>query len=173
MAAASVALVGCGGHGEQARSARSSGRPAARAPTAKHAEGPRRGQFLRTADALCSRARRRLAPIARAVVAKVADEDAAGVATELRKARPIADRLLEGLRALTPPRAGEDIFHAYLRIVARQEARIQPLAEALEGEDISTIEVLAADLRRDNERAERLARRYGFKRCGPGGLATR
>lgn len=95
------------------------------------------------------------------------------MAAELRKAVPIADEFLARMRALTPPKGDEAIVARYLDVVAEQKGRLRPLVEALEAEDISTIEVLAAELRRGNQRARRLADSYGFTRCGPEGLPTR
>ncbi len=104
---------------------------------------------------------------------KRAHEDAAGVAGELRKALPIANQLLGRLRALTLPKGDEAIVARYLDIIAEQKERIRPLAEALEAEDISTIEVLVAELRQGSRRAQRLAHGYGFAKCTPEGLPTR
>jgi len=124
---------------------------------------------LRKAEAVCADARQRVTRLSGGVAAKIADEDAAGVAAELRKGLPIADDLLGGLRALTPPRGDEGIVGDYLEVIAKQRGRIPPLVEALEAEDISTIEVLVAELRQGNQRAKRLAEDYGFRKCGPGG----
>lgn len=129
--------------------------------------------FLRKADALCAEAKRQVAPIAVAVAAKVASEDAAGVAAELRKALPIADRLLGRMRALTPPKGDEAIVDEFLDTIAKQRGRIRPMVEALEAEDISSIEVLVEELRQGNRRAQRLAQGYGFTKCGPVGLPAR
>lgn len=92
---------------------------------------------------------------------------------ELKKALPLADEFVERMRALTPPRGGERTLRRYLGIVAEQRRRIPPLVEALEAEDISTIEVLAGELREGNRRAGRLASSYGLTKCGPAGLPIR
>lgn len=169
---ASVVLPGCGGQEDEPRpSPRPSGATAGK--TARSGEAPAKPEFVREADALCAETKRRVAPISDAVKAKVAAEDAAGVAAELRKAVPIADAFLARMRALTPPKGDEAIVGRYLDIVAEQKARLRPLVEALEAEDISTIEVLAAELRQGNQRARRVADDYGSKRCGPEGLPTR
>lgn len=94
------------------------------------------------------------------------------MATELRKAVPIADEFLGRMRALKPPEGDEAIVGNYLDVVTEQKRRLRPLVEALEAEDISTIEVLAGELRRGNQRAGRLADGYGFTSCGPEGLPT-
>jgi len=134
---------------------------------------PAKNEFLRKADALCAEAKRRIAPITAAVAVKRSREDAAGVASELRKALPIANQLLGRMRALTPPKGDEAILARYLDIFAEEKGRIRPLVEALEAEDISTIEVLVAELRQGRRRARRLAHGYGFTSCGPEGLPTR
>jgi len=131
-------------------------------------EAPTKKEFVREANQICADAKRRIAPISDATAAKIDDEDALGAATELRKGLPIADEFLGQMRALTPPKGDVDIVAEYLDIVGKQKERIRPLAEALEAEDISGIEVLAAELKQGNQRAQRLARGYGFPKCGPG-----
>ena len=167
---AAVVLPGCGGGTDEATSEpRQSATTAPEAGT-KSGETPTKRKFLREADAICAEARRRAAPISAAVDRLIANEDAAGVADQLRKALPIADELLRKMRALGSPKGDEAIVRRYLAIVAEQKGRIPSLVEALEAEDISTIEVLAAELREGNRKADRLARRYGFKKCGTQGL---
>ncbi len=169
-----VVLSGCGGEDEQAATQpRPHSALARKAPKKPASEAPAKTEFLRKADALCGEAKQRVAPIAAAVAAKRAREDAAGVAGELRKGIPIADQLLGRMRALTPPKGDEAILAGYLDIIEEQKERIRPLAEALEAEDISTIEVLVAELRQGSSRVRRLARGYGFAKCGPEGLPTR
>ena len=168
---ASVVLAGCGGQEDEPRPMPRPGGAVADKP-ARSGEAPTKPEFVREADALCAEVKRRVAPLSEAVAAKVADEDAAGVAAELRKALPIAGEFLDRMRALTPPRGDEAIVGEYLDIVEEQKGRIPPLVEALEAEDISTIEVLAAELRQGNQRARRLTDRYGLTKCGPDGLPT-
>ncbi len=95
------------------------------------------------------------------------------MAAELRKALPIADGFLARLRALSPPKGDEPTVRAYLDIVRQQKERMPPLIEALEAEDISSVEVLAEELREGNRRARRLAERYGFTQCAPQGVLGR
>ena len=128
--------------------------------------------FLRKAGAACADAQRRVAPIYAAVEAKVADMDAAGVAAELRKALPVADALVVRMRSLPPPKGDKAVVRRYLETIAQQRQRISSLVAALEAEDISRIEVLAAELREGNRRAQRLARRYGSRDCSPRDLPT-
>ena len=174
MALAGVALSGCGGGDEEAadpaapRSATGTDRQPARPGKA-----PSRAEFGRRADAACADAKERAAPISAALDRKVADEDAIGVAAELRKALPIARRLLRRMRALTPPSGDEATFERYLAVVTRQTGRVPLLIEALEAEDISTIEVLAEELKEGNRSARRLARLNGFKACDPPGVPGR
>ena len=169
-----VVLSGCGeGDEEAVTQPRAHGALAREASTRPAGKAPAKTEFLRKADALCAEAKRRIAPIAAAVAVKRAREDAAGVAGELRKALPIANQLLGRMRALTPPRGDEGILARYLDIIAQQKERIPPLVEALEAEDISTIEVLVAELRQGSGRAQRLAHGYGFAKCAPPGLPTR
>ena len=170
---ASAVLPACGGEDDESTSPPRPRATAAPETTAKPGDAPTKPEFLRKADALCAKTKRRVAPISDAIEAKVAAEDAAGVAVELRKAVPIADEFLARMRALTPPQGDEAIVGRYLDFVAQQKRRIRPLLEALEAEDISTIEVLAAELRQGNQRAGRLADGYGFTKCGPQGLPTR
>ena len=169
---ASVLLAGCGGDDDQATSQPRPGGAVTRTTPARSGEAPTKAEFLRQVDSLCAEAKRRVAPIAGAVRAKVASEDAAGVAAELRKALPIADEFLGSMRALIPPTGDEAVVAEYLDTVAEQRRRIRPLVEALEAEDISTIEVLAAELRQGNRRAQRLARGYGLTKCAPDDLLT-
>lgn len=168
-----VGLVpaGCGGEDDEPR--RQPGPAAAGRTTPTSGAAPAKQVFVRKADALCAETSRRIAPISAAVKAKIAREDAAGVAGELRRSIPIAAKFLEGMRSLKPPKGDGPAFAAYLETVAAQKRRIPPLVEALEAEDISTIEVLAAELSRGNRRVRRLAQRYGFTRCGPDDLPTR
>jgi hypothetical protein len=170
---ASAVLHGCGGDDDEGTSPPRPARAVAPETTARSGEAPTKPAFLREADALCAEAKRRVAPISAAVWAKIANEDAAGVAAELSKAVPIADEFLAKMRALTPPKGDETIVGRYVDVVAEQKRRLRPLVEALEAEDISTIEVLAAELRQGNQRARRLADDYGFTSCGPAGLPTR
>ena len=167
MAVAGLALAGCGGGDDEEGSRPRPADGVAKGTPARSGPAPARSEFTEKADAICAEAKRRAAPLADAIGAKVAREDAAGVAAELRKTLPIADRLLRRLRALTPPTG----FGTYLADVAAQRRRIPPLVEALEGEDISTIEVLVAELRRGNRRPRRIARRDGLRECDPGSLA--
>ena len=169
---ASVALLGCGGNDEDAATDRRQEGTAAREPPPHSAKPPTNAEFRRKADALCAEAKRRIAPVSEAIQAKRAREDAVGVAAELRRGLPIADQFLAGMRALRPPKGDEVIVGRYLDIVAEQRRRIRPLVEALEAEDISTLEVLVAELRQGNRRAQRLARGYGFTKCRPEGLPT-
>jgi len=167
-------LSGCGGgDGEAVTQPRPHSALARKAPTKRAGRTPAKTEFFRKADALCAEAKRQIAPVAAAVAVKRAHEDAAGVAGELRKALPIANQLLGRLRALTLPKGDEAIVARYLDIIAEQKERIRPLAEALEAEDISTIEVLVAELRQGSRRAQRLAHGYGFAKCTPEGLPTR
>ncbi len=76
------------------------------------------------------------------------------------------------MSSLTPPKGGEGVVGKYLDTVREQRSRIRRLVEAVEAEDISTIEVLVAELSEGNERAGRLANDYGFRRCDPGDLPT-
>lgn len=170
---ASVALSACGGEDDRVEPQAGAGNAEARKRPATPGKAPTKSGFLREADSLCAEAKQRVAPILEAVAAKVADEDAAGVAAELRRGVSFADQLLARMRALTPPKGDEVIVDKYLDIIAKQKGRIGPLVEALEAEDISSIEVLVAELRQANERARRLARDYGFKKCGPVGFPTR
>lgn len=170
---ASVVLPGCGGEDDQVKSQPRPGDAVARRTPARPGEAPTKREFLRDADALCAEAKQRVAPISDAVAAKVASEDAPGVAAELRKGLPIADQLLGRMRALTPPKGDEAIVGKYLDTIAKQRGRIRPLLEALEAEDISSIEVLVAELRQGNKRAQRLAQGYGFTKCAPVDLPTR
>jgi hypothetical protein len=170
---ASVVLAGCGGEDDEATTKRRPSAGVTRTAPASSGEAPTKEEFLRKANALCAEAKRRAAPISDAVNAKVDNEDAIGVAAELRKGLPIADQFLDGIRALTPPRGDEAIVGRYVDIVAAQRRRIPPLVEALEAEDISSIEVLAAELRQGNRRAQHLTRGYGLTRCGPAGLPAR
>lgn len=169
---ASVGLPGCREDDQVKGQPRPGGAEARRTPT-QSGKAPTKPEFLRKADALCAEAKRQAGPISDAVAAKVASEDAAGVAAELRKGLPIADRLLGRMRALTPPNGDEAVVGRYLDVIARQRGRIRPLMEALEAEDISSIEALAAELGQGNERAQRLAQGYGFTKCGPVDLPTR
>lgn len=169
----SVVLAGCGGEDDPAQSQPRPGGAVGREAPARSGEAPTKSAFLREADALCTEAKQRAAPISRAVAVKVAGEDAAGVAAEVSKGLPIADQLLDRMRALTPPRGDEPIVGKYLDTIARQRGRIPPLVEAIEAEDISSIEVLVAELRQGNQRIQRLAEDYGFTKCGPVGLPTR
>ncbi len=168
----SVVLLGCGGGDEEERKAPPRPSPAAREASRTPGEAATSPTFLRKADAACADAKRRVAPIYHAVEAKVADMDAAGVAVELRKALPIADALVERMRALAPPADDEAFIAQYLETIAQQRRRISSLAAALEAEDISRIELLAAQLRQGNRRAQRLAKRYGSKDCTPRDLPT-
>lgn len=163
---------GCDGDNDQAPSRPRPSAPVADERRAGRGEAPTKPEFVQKADAVCARAKRRAAPISAAAEARVADEDAAGVAAELRKALPIADQFLGRMRALTPPKGDESTVGRYLDLVADQRKLIPPLVEALEAEDISTIEVLVAELREGNGRIRRLAHRYGFRDCGPQGLPT-
>ena len=95
------------------------------------------------------------------------------MAAQVRKGLPFANRLLSRMRALTPPKGDEAVVDRYLDTIARQKGRIGPLVEALEAEDISSIEVLVAELSQGNQRARRLARGYGFRECGPVALPGR
>lgn len=168
----SVLLSSCRGEDDGGASGPRPGGAVARTAPAKPGKPPTKAEFVRNADALCAETKRRLAPIYDAVGAKVANEDAAGVAAELRKGLPIADGLLARMRGLTPPRGDEAIVGKFLDTISAQKRRIRPLVEALDAEDISQIEVLAAELRQGNERAQRLAQRYGFTKCGPAELPT-
>lgn len=169
---ASMVAVGCrDGEDGGATRTRAEGAPERRTPLGG---GPRltRSEFVREANALCAEAKRRGGPISHALAAKVAVEDAAGVAVELRKALPVAEDLLERLGALRPPVGDEAVVGRYLDLIAQQKRRIRPLAAALEAEDISTVEVLVAELREGNRRARRVARDYGLEECEPPGLPT-
>lgn len=143
-----------------------------RTTPARTSPAPTRSRFVREANALCTKAKRRAAPIAEAVNAEVAQQDAAGAARELRKALPVAEELRERLDALTPPAGDEAVVARYLRFVAGQAGRIRSLADALEGEDISTIEILLEELREANRRGRRLAGENGLAQCRPTGLPT-
>lgn len=170
---ASVALAACGGEDDPVkRQPRSDHAQAPKAP-ATPGKAPGKTDFLREADLLCAGTKRQVTPIFKAVAAKVAAADAAGVAAQLRKGLPLADQLLSRMRALTPPKGDEALFDRYLDTIARQKRRIGPLVEALEAEDISSIEVLVAELGQGNQRARRLASGYGFKECGPVALPDR
>lgn len=164
--AASLIAVGCRGDDDSAtpRTAPE------RVPPARAGEAPPKAEFVADANALCVEARQRAAPIYDAIGPKVAREDAAGVAAELRKALPIADELLKKMRALTPPAGDEAIIGRYVDLIARQRMRIRTLVEALYAEDISTIEVVVAELKEANGQARRLAHHYGLTRCDPPGL---
>jgi len=147
MLMASGVLPGCGGEDDEPASrSRPGGALARKAPT-RSGEAPTKKEFVREANQICADAKRRIAPISDATAAKIDDEDALGAATELRKGLPIADEFLGQMRALTPPKGDVDIVAEYLDIVGKQKGRIRPLAEALEAEDISGIEVLAAELK--------------------------
>ncbi len=135
-------------------------------------KAPTSSTFLRKADAACADVKRRVAPIYAAVETKVADLDAAGVAAQLRKALPIADALVLRMSALAPPGGDKAAVDQYLETIQQQRGRISSLIAALEAEDISRIEVLAAELREGNRRAQRLAKRYGSKDCSPRDLPT-
>ncbi len=135
-------------------------------------KAPTSPTFPRKADAACAEAKRRVAPIYAAVEAKVADMDAPGVAAELRKALPIADALVVRMRSLAPPQGDKAVVRQYLQTIEQQRRRISSLVAALEAEDISRIEVLVAELRQGNQRAQRLAKRYGSKNCSPRDLPT-
>lgn len=163
---ASVLLSGCIGDDDAATRSRPGGAGTPTLP-GRSGEAPTKRKFVQAASRVCARARRRLAPIYEAIDAKVASQDIAGVAVELRKALPVADELLRRMRALTPPRGDEATVGRYLRTVAEQRRRIRSLVNALEAEDLSTAEVLVAQLRRANRRAQRRARDYGFRRCSP------
>ena len=169
---AGVVGPGCGGETDQPPSPPRPAAPASGEIRTEPGEAPTKPAFLKEADAVCAEAKRRAAPITAAAEAMVASEDAAGVAAELRKGLPIAEDFLGTMRALTPPKGDEAVVGRYLAIVADQMRRIPPLVEALEAEDISTIEVLVAELREGNDRARRLALLYGFRKCGPQGLPT-
>ena len=170
--AACVALLGCGGEADEAPGPPRRSGDASGEARARPGKAPTRSAFLKEADAVCAEAKRRAAPLAAAAEAMAADEDAAGVAAELRKGLPIAEGFLDRMRSLTPPTGDERRVARYLDVVSEQARRVPPLVEALEAEDISTIEVLAAELREGNRRAGRLASLYGFKDCGPQGLPT-
>ena len=170
---ASVVLAGCDGEDDEATSPPRSGAVVRTDTTARSGDALTKRAYLREADELCAKTKRRVGPISDAVKAKIAAEDAAGVAAELRKTVPIADEFLARMRALMPPKGDEAIVGAYLDVVAEQKGRLRRLLEALEAEDISTIEVLAGELRQGNQRARRLADRYGFEKCGPEGLPAR
>lgn len=169
---AGVALPGCGGEDERVERQPRSGDAEARKTPSTSGKASTKTEFLREADAICAEARQQVAPIFEAVATKVAREDAAGVADQLRKGLPIADELLSRMSALTPPKGDEAIFGKYLDIIASQKGRIHPLVEALEAEDISSIEVLVHELSQANHRARRLARGYGFEKCGPVALPS-
>ncbi len=168
---AAAALPGCGGQDDDQVTGRPRPSPSAAGKTvARSGNAPIKREFVRKADAVCADAKRRAAPISAAVDEGIANEDAAGVAAELRKGLAIADAFLGRIRALTPPQGDERIVGQYIDIVAEQRRRMPPLVEALEAEDISTIEVLAKELRQGNRSAERLARVYGLTKCGLRGL---
>jgi hypothetical protein len=169
---ASMLALGCRGEDDETRTQTRPAGAKERTTPARTGPAPTRPRFTREANAACADAKRRAAPIAGAVAAKVREEDAAGVAEEVRKTLPIAEELLEKLGALTPPAGDEAVIGEYLDLVARQKERIRPLAEAVEAEDISTIEVLLAEVRAGNRRARRVARDYGLTQCEPPGLPT-
>lgn len=165
--AASAMVVGCQGEDDQSATPR----PALQREAPKQeGKAPTRSKFTSDANALCVDARRRVAGIADAIRVKVRREDAADVAADLRRALPIADELLDKLSALRPPAGDEAIVGRYLDVIAEQRLRIRSLVEALEAEDISTIEVVVAELRDGNRRAKRLAFDYGLTKCAPDGL---
>lgn len=166
-------MAGCGGGDEQTAGRTRPSAPPAREAPAKSGPAPTKRAFVRRADRLCAASKRRAAPISAAIDAKIADEDALGVAAELRKALSLAGEFLAKMRALTPPKGDEAGFRSYLEIVAEQKRRIPPLIEALEAEDISTVEVLADELRQGNRRGRRVAQGYGLTMCGPEGLPGR
>ena len=163
----SVTLPGCGGDDDRVEREPRPGNAEARESPARAGKAPTKTEFVREADVLCAEARRRVAPIFKAVAEKVASEDAAGVAAQLPKGLPFADQLLSRIRALTPPKGDAEIVDKYLDTIAKQKGRIGPLVEALEADDISSSEVLVAELRQANQRARRLARDYGFEKCAP------
>lgn len=165
-----VVALGCQGEDDEAPTRADPGGAAERRTPARARPALTRSRFVRRANALCTDAKRRAAPISDAVAARIAAEDAAGVARELRKALPIAKELLERLRALAPPIADEALVRRYLDLMAEQKEQLRPLTEALEAEDISTVEVLVAELREGNRAARRVGRRYGLTQCDPGGL---
>jgi hypothetical protein len=115
-------------------------------------------------------ARRRAAPISDAIRTKVASEDAAGVAAELRKALAHRGRAAGEAGRAQAARGDVAIVGRYVHLIAGQRMRIRSLVEALAAEDISTIEVVVAELREATRRAKRLADRYGFTKCDLGPL---
>ena len=165
--AASVMALGCEGDDEDSATPRTA---LERDPPAQAGTAPAKPKFVADTNALCTEAKQRAAPISDAIEAKVAREDAAGVAAELRKALPIADELVDKIAALKPPAGDEAIVARYLALVAEQTTRTRTLVRALMAEDILWIEDVVADLRKGNQRAKRLADDYGFMKCGPEGL---
>ena len=168
--AASVLALGCQGDDEESATRRTAPE---RDPPAQAGPSPARSKFVAAANALCVKARQRVAPIADAIKPKVANEDAAGVAAELRKALPIADDLLDKMSALKPPAGDEAIVARSLDLIAQQRLRLRTLVRALVAGDILWIEDVVAELREGNQRAKSLADDYGLAKCDPEGSPAR
>ena len=118
-----------------------------------------KAEFVAQADAICRRYEARL--------------DALGQpmnVTELRsfadKALPIAKDGREDLGKLSPPAELEDSYDAWLDQGDEAIEIVERLRDAAADGDNAAIEKIAADARRTDAEANRLARELGFEQCG-------
>jgi hypothetical protein len=90
------------------------------------------------------------------------------LASTLGEGLDIADRELESLRELTPPRDDQEIVDEIVQAVEVQIAIGRRLAGAAGRRDTLGLASLVGEFERARERSEELAENYGFEECGAG-----
>lgn len=118
-----------------------------------------KGEFLRRADAVCSKYEARL--------------DALGQPTNVKQLRAFADKALpiakegrEELGELRPPAELEDTYDAWLEQGDEAIEIVERLRDAAADNDQAEIQEIAQDAERADAEANRLAEEIGLERCG-------
>jgi hypothetical protein len=124
-------------------------------------EGERltRGEWVASADAICTDANRELNALAEPTTP-------AELAELTSQAVEISERQLERLRDLRPPEEAEEDYATMLDLTEEQIEAARGIVEAAERRDAAMVEELLGEVQVLADEVGGLAAEYGFEQCG-------
>lgn len=131
---------------------------------------PTKAQFIRRGDAICARSVARTRAIHKPNLHGTARQILSAVSRYLDRVLPLVNRAVARLEALSRPAADLPLLKRYFRALNHALAQAAALSAAARRGDAHATLRLASRL--DSAPADRLARRYGFKRCGGSGVSA-
>ena len=133
-------------------------------------DAPGKAALIAKADKACFKANRKVFRINVEIQELNKDRGGKRLASKAAplyaKAQKVGAQVMTELRALKPPPADSAAYRAYLSAAQRQVSLVASTQRALERSDGKAVAALSAKVATARQRAQTLARGFGFKVCG-------